>query len=711
MNKFIYGKNERQNIVSIETDGAELVIFQETAAGIESTRLPYHPWLLSNEPHGDWHPLEGALHYRYLKIYESEYAMYQDKRRLSRADLYQTYDTKEAQMQLRGFTYYKGMKPSDVSVLSFDIETTGIEHDENSKVLLISNTFRRGDQIEKRLFAYDEYPSQKEFLEAWAAWVVERDPSIILGHNIYGYDFPYLEYCAATAGTSLNLGRDGSPLWFNSFQSKFRKGDGQFLQFHRANVFGREIVDTMFLAIRYDFSRKYDNYKLKEIVRFEGLEREDRQFYDASLIRQNHTVAEEWRKIKAYAEHDADDALALFDLMVPAYFYLTQSVPKPFQSMMVSASGSQINSFLIRSYLQDLHSIPKPSDAEPFEGAISLGNPGVYQNVFKVDVASLYPSIMLEYGVYDEAKDPGKHFLKMVEHFTAERLANKKLAKETGEQHYKDLSEAQKIVINSAYGMMGAPGLAFNSPKRAGFVTEKGREILQAAIEWAAASNHTLVNADTDSISITYKGEEWSEDMRVRVLQALNKLSPSRIKWEDDDVYPRVVVLKAKNYALDDGKTVKIKGSALKATTKEPALKEFIRAAVGTLLEGNTCLAPLYQTYAREIMRLEDIRRWSSKVSYTEAVATSTRTREAKIREAIAGSELRQGDKFHLYTTTADRLKLVENWAGDHDVPTLLGKLHDTALIFDTVATDLNTCLNYTLKRNAKAKLALVDTN
>jgi DNA polymerase I len=702
--KFIYGKNPRTHIVCIEPAGRNLVVFYEKDGAITTEILPNHQWMLSDKNHGGWHRLEGELHYKYLKIYDSSYALGQDRRRLNHADLYLSYDPKEANMQLRGLTYFKGMKAKDVSVLSFDIESTGIEHTYDSRVLLISNTFRRGDTLVRKMFAYDDYPDAAAMLDAWCAWVREVDPSIILGHNIYDYDLPYMNFCAGMAGTELKLGRDESAIQFDMYESRFRKGDGQFLTYQRARAFGRELVDTMFLSIRYDIGRKYENYRLKNIIKQEGLERTDRQHYDASTIRDNYKDPVEWAKIKAYAEHDADDALALYDLMVPAYFYLTQSVPKPFQSMMTSASGSQINSFLVRSYLQELHSIPKVSDEIKYEGAISLGNPGVYRNVFKVDVASLYPSIMLEYRVHDAQKDPKAHFLRMVEHFTAERLANKKRAKETSDQYFKDLEQAQKIVINSAYGMMGAPGLNFNSPTNAAFVTEKGREVLTKAMDWALDKGFRLCNADTDSISIE-KDATWNADIKQEVLNALNAISPSSIRWEDDGYYPRVLVLKAKNYVLDDGTKLKIKGSALKATTKEKALQEFIKRGVETLLDGGS-LTSLYETYAREILTLTDITRWASKKSYTEAVASPSRTNEAKVLAALHGTEYRLGDKFYVYFTADGSLKLAEHWTGDHDAARLLDKLHDTAKVFSTVA-DLTHCPNYTLKRN-KALLAAI---
>ena len=98
------------------------------------------------------------------------------------------------------------------------------------------------------------------------------------------------------------------------------------------------------------------------------MEKENRQYYDASKIRLVYQDPTEWEKIKQYAKEDADDSLNLFYLMSPAYFYYSQSVSKPFQEIILGATGSQINNIMIRAYLQQGHSIPKASKPEPYEG-------------------------------------------------------------------------------------------------------------------------------------------------------------------------------------------------------------------------------------------------------------------------------------------------------------------------------------------------------
>lgn len=516
----IFGKDKTERIVSIEPKNDTIEIFIEEADGTIRSDIRQHDyWTVGCMRHDEnFKKLDGNLFYKFIKKYTDKDEWLDDRRNLKKYKIYSIYDDKESSMVLNGYTYFKGMKVEDVSTLSFDIESIGLDRNSDSKVLLISNTYRKSGNIIKRLFAYDEYKSQGQMIDDWCKWVREINPSIVLGHNIFSFDLPYLSHIADLEGTSLKLGRDGSSIRFNEWESKFRKDGSQFYIYNKCYVYGRELVDTMFLSYKYDIGRKYDRYGLKPIVEHEYNDalykvehgekvsslylnliesQKQRTFYDSSKIRNNYTDKVEWDKIKAYCVDDSDDALFLFDLMIPAFFYLTQSIPKSFQEILCTATGSQINSLLVRSYLQDNHSIPRESDAVPYEGAISFGTPGVYRNLYKIDISSLYPSIVLQYEVYDKFKDPRQNFLKMMTHFTKERLNNKKLAKETGLQYYSDLSEAQKQVVNSGYGFMAAPGLLFNSPSNASFITKKGREILQFAIQWATGKTYEQPKSDT----------------------------------------------------------------------------------------------------------------------------------------------------------------------------------------------------------------------
>jgi len=699
----IFGKNQTENIVSIEVHEENAEIFIEENGIVRSEFVSNKFWLLSNKNcTGEFARLSGNQHFKYGLQFSDRQEFVKARSYLKhKADLYSIWGKEEALMVKDGYTYFKGMTIDQVSILSFDIETTGIVHNEKSKVLIISNTFRDGlGNLERKMFCYDDYKTDLDMFKAWEAWVNKKNPSILCGHNLCGYDLKYLEYCISNLGGSLNIGRDGSSLEFSDFESQFRKDGSQSYSYNKPKVYGREIIDTMFLAVKYDVGRKYESYGLKPIIDHEKLQVADRQFYDAATIKDNYKNPIEWKKIKQYAEHDADDSLALYDLMAPSFFYMTKSIPKPFQLVNESATGSQINSMLVRSYLQNKKSIPKASEVEHFTGGISMGNPGIYKNVYKIDVASLYPSIMLEFEVKLGDKDPDDNFGTMAEYFTKQRLHNKAMYGKTKEKTFDDLQASQKIFINSLFGFCGTRGLNFNNVESAALITRKGREILTGAIEWSKANGYQIVNADTDSVSISNNGF-LSIDKRKEILSEINKLSGKLIAWEDDGYYPSFIVLKAKNYILcdEDGK-IKTKGSALKDSKKEMALKDFMNEIILTIIDNKFDYEKIYAKYVKDALDMKDIKRWCSKKTITSKVLKPERTNEQKVLDALEGKNFQEGDKIWVFFKQDESLCLYEDFDGDYHKEKLLEKIFKTARVFGEILPVNELFPNLKLKKN-----------
>lgn len=494
-NHLIYGKSDIQGIVSLEAEDQALRIFQRTSEGdLNDFTIPNKYWILADRQIDKyWIRLKGDLHYKWGRQFKTVADMRQARYFLkqSEEDIFCINDGKESSMVNKGITYYKGLKPSDLSVLSFDIETTSLDPNApDAKLLLISNTFRHKGKIEKCLISYDNYPSEKEMIEDWNTFVLMCDPDCLIGHNVFNFDIPYLYKRARLHNTNLYLGRDESPIKFDKYESKKRKDQTQDIHYFKSKIYGREIVDTYFLSIDYDVvEKKYESYGLKNIIKQEGLEKPGRVFYDANEIRNKYTNPEEWKKIKTYCVDDSDDSLALFDLMCPAKFYLANSIPKSFQEMICSASGSQLNSFLLRSYIQEAHSVPKADKVEYVKGGISFGIPGIYTNVIKIDLKSAYPSQVLRFKLYNPDKDPNGNFYKMVHHFTYERFELKDKYKETKDRYYYDREQANKIVINSAYGLCNTAGLNFNWIWGAKKITSETRQMIDFSLQWASGQN------------------------------------------------------------------------------------------------------------------------------------------------------------------------------------------------------------------------------
>lgn len=677
-NPLIYGKNTMLGIVSVEfNDEGKLVCFYQN--GTQKT-FNYRPWvLLDTKLDIRCSKLEGFLTYKYIRYFDSE----QDKSQFyfmnkNRAKIFQVWNAREAALLLHGITLFKGLKPSDCSILGFDIESMGLSQDEESSVFVITNTFQKGGNRLKKHFREDHYPNVGEMIEDWCNWVKAVDPDIIVGHNIYGYDLPYLEFVASKFGKSLHLGRDNSAIYFNKKTSEYRVDGNTTWTYNKAHIYGRHIIDTMFLSVKYDIGREFSSWGLKPIIEHLKLQKEGRVFYDAAKIRENWHIPEEREKIVQYAIDDSDDALNLYELMIPAYFYMCQSLPIPFEEMMQGATGKWMNSIVVRSYLQEGHSIPEADEKIYVHGGISFGNPGLYKNVMKVDVTSLYPSCILTYNIYPTNKDPEQNYLKMVRFFTEERINNKKKFKETKDNYYDGLQAAQKIAINSSYGMLGTNGLQFNDFAAANDVTRKGRSVLRRAIVWASGRDvgewfkdydytkdegvtiespvhHDFLIGPTDTDSISFCRSDmapFSEVEQEQLLNELNSIMDKGIVFEDDGYFSHILAVAAKNYCLvEAGKTkIKMKGSSIKDAKKEPALREFMDKVIDDLLFEKGNLQKIYHDYVKEAGNIQDINRWAIKKSISKKLLEGTRKNETSVLDAIPDlSQVREGDKIFIY--------------------------------------------------------------
>ena len=744
MNKFIYGKSPISKIVSIEVEDDKTTIRRLLDDSTYETVVnPNKFWILSNKQvDSDWVRLKGDLHYKYGKQFteRTEY----DRVRINlrkKCDIYSIYNSKESSMVKDGYSYYKDLRVQDVPTLSFDIESAGLLSDPERKVFIIANLYRDRNKTVEKSFCLDDYGDNEQLMiKEWCDWVRDINPSIMVGHNVFGYDLPYLEDCARKYGDSLALGTDGSDIKFNHYESDYRVDGNNKWTYRDCNIYGREIVDTAFVAVKFDFAKNFPSWGLKPIAKYLEVASEDRQYYDASKIKTLWYDEEERKLIKEYALDDVRETLAIYDKMIPAYFYIAQYLPKPFQKIINSATGSWINSFLVRAYIQDRHSIPKPnlkSDSEDVNGGMSYGVPGVYKNVTKWDADSYYPSTILAFNIYPEEKDPNKYFLAMVDYFTKKRFEEKKLYKETGDDIYDNLQAASKIFINSSYGALATSGLNFNDFSKAALITRCCRAGLQKCVVWATGrttdywwsdykmektssddftssefidskakvpfssmQRHrwNLVNLDTDSLSFCKPdNSEFTNDELETIHNEINDIMYSG--WSDDGLYESVVILKAKNYALlPKGKDkVKFKGSSITDSKKEPALQELLKDSIRALIYGDRSVVDLYEEKAKEVCRIDDIARWCVKKSITKAVLTNDRANEANVRDAFNGRVFSEGEKiFTFYSGDFNNKQLIlrEDYSGSYCVRHYLKRIYNTMEILSNVI-DMSTIPKY----------------
>ena len=92
---------------------------------------------------------------------------------------------------------------------------------------------------------------------------------------------------------------------------------------------------------------------------------------------------------------------AIADLLSPSYFIQAQIFPYNYQDVIVRGNATRINALFLREYFRQRHSIPEMPMVRGFEGGYTaIFFTGIARNVWHCDIASLYPSVMLQFDCF-----------------------------------------------------------------------------------------------------------------------------------------------------------------------------------------------------------------------------------------------------------------------------------------------------------------------
>ncbi len=196
---------------------------------------------------------------------------------------------------------------------------------------------------------------------------------------------------------------------------------------------------------------------------------------------------------------------AIVDLLSPSYFIQAQIFPYNYQDVIVRGNATRINALFLREYFRQRHSIPEMPMVRGFEGGYTdIFFTGVAHNVWHCDIASLYPSIMLQFDCFpvSDRLQIFRHLLTDLRTFRLEAKAKMRAAdKDPARQRYfHALQNTFKILINSFYGYLGFAQGNFADFDAAARVTQIGRDLLQKMIDWLNEHGAQVIEVDTDGI-------------------------------------------------------------------------------------------------------------------------------------------------------------------------------------------------------------------
>ncbi|MDQ3116409.1 MAG: DNA polymerase II, partial [Verrucomicrobiota bacterium] len=298
--------------------------------------------------------------------------------------------------------------------------------------------------------------SEHAAIKRLTSLIKERDPDVIEGHNLFKFDLPFVVARARKAKTKLDWGRSGG--FLRSRPSRLQIAE-KTIDYPKFTLDGRHFVDTFLLAHFYDVGmRSLSGFERSDVAQHFGLTNaaEVSQLSGKELQR---AWEEDPKRYRERALCAVRETRAVADLLSPSYFIQAQIFPYNYQDVIVRGNATRINALFLREYMRQRHGIPEMPMVRGFEGGYTdIFFTGVARNVWHCDVASLYPSIMLQFDCFP-VSDQLQIFRSLLTDLRTFRLQAKsdmRDAKAAPERRYfHALQNTFKILINSFYGYLG----------------------------------------------------------------------------------------------------------------------------------------------------------------------------------------------------------------------------------------------------------------
>jgi DNA polymerase-2 len=399
-------------------------------------------------------------------------------------------------------------------VLSFDIETDpqgdrllaislyapGVD-----EVLIVDGGDRRMPDLARRCI------DERAALDLFCARVNEVDPDVLIGWNVIDFDLTVLQRIAARLRHPLLLGREPGTLLLRKAEGYF--GSGQ------ASIPGRLVLDGIDL-LRGAFVRM-DEYSLDAVAR-EVLGEGKAVAGDVGdrVGEILHNYQHDLTAFALYARTDARLAYQILDRLNLIRLACARSQLTGMTPDRVAASIASFD-FLYLTELERLAVVAptvRTDDTRPHPaqqgGHVLEAATGLHRNVWVFDFKSLYPSIIRTFNIdplsYVEQPALDADLIRTVSGAFArtpailprmldELFPRREAAKKAGDAV---ASHAIKILMNSFYGVLGAPACRFYNPALVNSITGMGRELLLWSKAWFEAAGFTVLYGDTDSLFV-----------------------------------------------------------------------------------------------------------------------------------------------------------------------------------------------------------------
>jgi DNA polymerase elongation subunit (family B) len=698
-NTLLFGADPTPRIVAVELGetGTVKVYRREKNGSTVADVEPFHPFVWADSDIVDLgiesEKLQGDLKFGWLITVDSWKELMALRNGLKNAvrDFFAFTDPVQHYLTATGRTLFKDLpfeelKRMQLEVLSFDAVAgvgdsgTGVTdpgRDDHIMSIAVSDNSGWEELIVVDPNNVEE--SERSAIKRLTSLVKECDPDVIEGHDLFRVYLPLLVARAKKLKTKLDWGRSDG--FLRSRPSRLQIAE-KTIDYPKFTVGGRHFVDTFLLAQFYDVGmRSLAGFERADVARhFDLCDSEQISALTGKELQRAYLESSESFQRRALC--GVRETRALSNLLSPSYFIQAQIFPYNYQDVIVRGNATRINALLLREYSHQRHSIPELPMVRAFEGGYTdIFFSGVARDVWHCDIASLYPSVMLQFDCFPATDQLQifRHLLTDLRTFRLEAKAKMRAEKDPARQHHlQALQNTFKILLNSFYGYLGFAQGHFADFDAAARVTQIGRDLLKKMIEWLNTHGARVIEVDTDGIYFVppssvaggadagHGRAEYQPGLAPRATtieqlqKDLAKELPSGIDVEIDEQFDAMFSYKAKNYALltKDGDVI-IKGGALKSRGLEKFQRIFLEEMIKLIMqEKPDAIIDLRNEFERKIRQSE----WSIEMlmktdtlqdsldKYRAKIAGSARNRAAAYELALSsGRNYKPGDQVSYY--------------------------------------------------------------
>ena len=436
----------------------------------------------------------------FLKFFkEAGYPVYKDRKdgneelARNKTKYYLTATPEEQYLISSGKRYFKGYDDYDQLLrMIFDLETTGLGT-KNDRIEQIGVRFNRPvkykgkEYVFERVFSVEgetEEERNKNELEAiknFLLCIALFQPDVITAHNGENFDWNMLIGACDRLGKPMyELSKEilhNEPIYKSQKENVLKLG-GE-VEKYRPTVVPHTVITDSLHAVRraqaidssmkkadLKYATKYAKLVKKNRVYVPGdkistvwndmeehyaFNDNDGKWYeitDKKPLKEGYTVVTGRYIVERYLLDDLWECDKVELKYNATNFLICKILPLPYQKCTTMGTAGQWKALLMAWSYENGLAIPDAPNTGKFTGGLSrLLRVGYVANVIKLDYNSLYPSIILTWGIEDE-KDLMGTMLKFLEYVLTTRETSKGLKKKAGkivEKYEKKIAKGQEL--------------------------------------------------------------------------------------------------------------------------------------------------------------------------------------------------------------------------------------------------------------------------